>query len=51
VNTRNKTLKTKGPSGFGSRSFVNLFDQSTAYLKEELELEPFGIRLYKAFNP
>jgi hypothetical protein len=39
------------PSGYGSRSFVNLFDQSTAYLKEELELEPFGIRLYKAFKP
>jgi glycosidase len=50
VNTRNKTLKTKMPAGYRSRSFVNLFDQSTAYLKEELELEPFGIRLFKAFK-
>jgi hypothetical protein len=39
------------PADYRARSYVNLLDQSTAYLKEELELEPYGIRLYKAFKP
>ncbi|MFM8317431.1 MAG: alpha-amylase family glycosyl hydrolase [Bacteroidota bacterium] len=51
VNIRNKTLKSKVPADYRARSYVNLLDQSTAYLKEELELEPYGIRVYKAFKP
>lgn len=51
VNTRNKSLKTKVPTPYISRSFVNLLDRSTAFLKEDLELEPYGIRIFKAFKP
>jgi len=51
VNIRNKNLKSKVPPDYRARSFVNLLDQSTAYLKEELELEPYGIRLLKTFKP
>lgn len=51
VNVRNKSLKAKVPGAYRSRSMVNLLDQGTAFLKEEIELEPYGIRLFKAFKP
>ncbi|MGA1331108.1 MAG: alpha-amylase family glycosyl hydrolase [Bacteroidia bacterium] len=50
VNTRNKTVLTAVPNPYRLQSFVNLRDGSTAYLKEEFEIEPYGIRLFKAYG-
>jgi glycosidase len=50
VNTRNKTLLTKVPTAYRLKSYENIRDGSTAYLKEELEIEPYGIRLFKPYG-
>lgn len=50
VNTRNQTLKCNVPSVVRRKSFVNLFDQSTAYLQDTFEIEPYGFRLFKPYK-
>jgi hypothetical protein len=50
VNTRNQTLKSNVPSVVRRKSFVNLFDQSTAYLQDTFEIEPYGFRLFKPYK-